>query len=210
MLSKQDKDKSVQKFWFGFCHGRTILDAEIGCYLSHLKALQAVVDQQLEYAIICEDDIEFNNDFSSDTNEILRANPSIDVLKLLNHRCHGFKELTKTKTGKSVGYTYFGPLGSAAAYGVSLQGAQKILHSMEKIFLPYDNALERGWANKFEIQCVEENWLKHSALSKDTQICSDYKRSKIAFPFRFPTLIFRVKEIFARVFYVLNLGYKYR
>ncbi|NBU34040.1 glycosyltransferase family 25 protein [bacterium] len=54
----------------------------IGCYLSHLKALQAVVDNGDRYAIIMEDDCELVDTFAGDIQDIFRESVSPDFVYL--------------------------------------------------------------------------------------------------------------------------------
>lgn len=202
--------RNVSKFWFSICHGRRILPGEYGCYQSHLKALEKIISLDLKCAIICEDDVVFNSEFAPDTEEIFNLRPDLDVLKMMNHRCHGFKKMAQTKSDKEVGYTLWGPLGSAATYAVSAKGAKKLREGLKTMMLPFDNALERGWANGCEVQCVSENWLAFSSENQVSQIATNYAASKYPFFMRLPTLIFRIKEILLRLFYVMKLSNKYR
>ncbi|MBL4598440.1 MAG: glycosyltransferase family 25 protein [Rhizobiaceae bacterium] len=201
---------NVSQFWFSIFHGRRILPGEYGCYQSHLMALDKIISSDLSLALICEDDVLFSSELIQNIEEIFELQPDLDVLKLVNHRCHGFRGVARTSTNREVGYTLFGPLGSAAAYAVSAEGAKQVRKSLEVMTLPYDNALERGWANGYNIQCVKNNWLSFSSETQDSQIATNYKASKYAFYLRISALFFRVKEVFSRLFYALKFMAKYR
>ena len=197
--------KNTSQFWFSLCHGKRILPTEYGCYQSHLKALDKIISLDLDHAIICEDDVLFNSDFVRDTAEIMTSHPNLEILKLVNNRCHGFKEITRTTTQRQVGYTYFGPLGSAAAYAVSSTGAKKLREAIDHIFLPYDRAMERGWAHDYNILCVKDNWLEFSSERQSSQISKDYAESRYPILYRLPVTVFRIKETLARLLFVFRL-----
>ncbi len=52
---RQDKAKI-------YC-GKPLLSSEIGCYLSHYNLWQRMVEEEIEVALILEDDVEFADDF---------------------------------------------------------------------------------------------------------------------------------------------------
>lgn len=66
------KDDSTAEDWevdteaFRKIYGREIRAGEIGCYASHLKALDAVVGHEADYGIVMEDDVIINPEFDVD------------------------------------------------------------------------------------------------------------------------------------------------
>jgi len=45
------------------CHGKYVVPTEVGCYLSHYRALQSFLESGKEFGLILEDDMEFCDDF---------------------------------------------------------------------------------------------------------------------------------------------------
>jgi GR25 family glycosyltransferase involved in LPS biosynthesis len=64
---------------YRFSHDQNNLGS-IGCYISHTRAWQRVLDSGKEFGIICEDDISFGSDFKEQLEERLRLFDKWDVL----------------------------------------------------------------------------------------------------------------------------------
>lgn len=136
---------------FRLWHGRRPLAAEYGCYMSHIKALRHVADNQMDFALILEDDATFEPDFLERLEAIRHSGHASGVVKLFNHRLSGFVRKGNTSAGDNMGACIHGPLGSAMAYTVTAQAALKLQTALLPMFLPYDIALERGWAHGVKV-----------------------------------------------------------
>lgn len=112
----------------------------IGCFLSHRKAWQYVVDEHLPYALVLEDDAILTNR-TAEFLEAYEANPPpIDWIKLHVHR-----RISRTKqemidlkiSGLELCVDMAGSK-SNAAYIINYAGAQKAL-AIEKLLAPVDH-----------------------------------------------------------------------
>ncbi|TKT83007.1 glycosyltransferase family 25 protein [Aquamicrobium sp. LC103] len=194
-------DVNVAKF--GLRHGRTILPGEYGCYRSHLRALRAVYDSGVPYAVIVEDDVQFEPSTGPLVQSIIDTDLNFDVIKLINHRTTGFVSWTRSKLGVEIGRTMHGPQGSAAAYLVSREGARKLYMRLAVMDLPWDIALERYWDNGIEFYSVLEGIVKFSPNSSASEISSrdSYRATKFPFWKRTPTAVFRGRDYLYRALY---------
>ena len=127
-------------------HGREVRAAEVGCYLSHLAAMQAFLATDASHALILEDDA-----------TLLPALPDVlaratsreaigtwDVLKLESRRT-GFKlALLQLTPRHALCVNLFRSTG-AAAYVVSRHAAQVYLDKLLPMGQPFDHAFDRGW-----------------------------------------------------------------
>ncbi len=117
---------------------------EIGCYLSHRKCWQYICDQQLDYAVILEDDFTAQNDFNM-VHQYLRAVDSTwDCIKLMEHpekrrSVYSLPCLDKTLV------RYNKVPSRTCAYAITLQGARKMLKHSEKISRPVDIDFQYWW-----------------------------------------------------------------
>ncbi|MGB7431672.1 MAG: glycosyltransferase family 25 protein [Ahrensia sp.] len=188
-------------------NGRQALPGELGCYLSHLSALQAVVDSGAASAVIAEDDIALSTDAISRLDALLALELDCDVIKLMNHRNKGFVSFAHTAAGDSVGCSFVGPNGSAAAYLVSRSAAQTMLKTMATMSLPFDVELERAWARGQSLTSVRDNLFAFSKHRSQSAIATrkEYRAQKHIWYQRIPTALFRTVEVLRRFAYAVSI-----
>jgi len=187
---------------FYLCHGRRPIGAEYGCYMSHIHALQRIVDQNIPYAVILEDDAGIPQDAMKRLQAIIDSGLRFDVVKLYNHRTKGFVTKAKTSEGDELGRCIHGPLGSAMGYLVTRDGAVRLLKTLLPMFLPYDIALERGWKSGVRIYLTRAPviWPVHKTAST----IGTYQGTKFPRVLRMPTAFFRGYDYVARSIYAFR------
>ncbi|XP_072285781.1 inactive glycosyltransferase 25 family member 3 [Pyxicephalus adspersus] len=123
--------------------GRTLTKGEVGCFLSHYKIWQEIVDKQLKVSLVFEDDVRFESFFKRKMirllGEVRRAQLDWDLIYI------GRKQVTTDPEKKVENvqnlvvaeYSYW-----TLCYMISLQGAQKLLNAepLSKM-LPVDEFL---------------------------------------------------------------------
>jgi len=123
---------------------------EIGCYLSHIKCWQKVVDEKLDYAIILEDDFKLTESFG-DFKSIFEHLTNWDYVRIAfsSRNVPIVKRMPVTENYDLVHYAKvpINMLGQA----ISLQGAQKLLNNTQKIFRPVDVDIKHYWEKDIEI-----------------------------------------------------------
>ena len=186
-------------------NGRDMLPGEYGCYLSHLKALRTFLDDGVPYGLILEDDVAFTEDSEARIRAIIGELPQFGVVKLVNHRAKLLIELCSTKKGDKVGRTIHGPQGSAAAYLVTREGAQKLLDKLSKMVLPWDVALERFWHHGAEAYSVRSNVLAFTEERKKSDISGGgYAKAKYPWYRRLGAARARTSDYVRRVSHVIQ------
>lgn len=185
-------------------HGKRILPGEIGCYLSHLKALRTVVDLSLDHAVIVEDDAAFLPGFESVMNGLV-ALSGWDAVKLVNNRTPAFVPHARLDENLRIGRCAHGPCGSSAAYAVTRRGAQKMLRALGRMRLPYDVALERGWDGGWEVFTTEAPAVGIARGTGSTISSKRLRYRHVTFPAyrRLNTLRFRSIDYVRRILYAL-------
>ncbi|WP_198585979.1 glycosyltransferase family 25 protein [Pararhizobium haloflavum] len=193
---------------FNTCHGRRMLPGEYGCYRGHLAALDRVIAEGAPLAIICEDDITLNARLIARAEALARAARPFDAIKLINHRVQGFVQKGVSEEGDAYGRCLHGPQGSAACYLVTLEGAKRLRAGLSPMWLPYDVALERGWAFGANVLTVRDPLVAFSGLRAQSNINTDaastYDSAKPPIAKRWPTAAFRGADYAKRVAYALK------
>lgn len=185
-------------------HGKHPQPGEIGCYLSHLRALEQIRDGADPVAVIIEDDVVFKADFVPFV-AALAEHDGWDMVKLVNHRTVLYRPHMRIGSGHTIGRCGHGPVGSSAAYAVTREGAGKLIAALTPMRLPYDVALERGWSGHYRAFVTGKRVVGLVGRHGSTIIASpaDYARVTLPRFRRLPTLAFRSIDYGRRLLYAL-------
>lgn len=202
LLRPEDK-KNFDDAGFRRDHGKIASAAEIGCYLSHMKALQIIASGDAVGGVIIEDDIRFSDAFLPAV-EAAMALQGWDVIKLIHNRLVGFRPVEQLTADVAIGRTTHGPLGNAGAYIVSKEGAAKLLRALQIMHLPFDVALERGWTGNYNFFTASRAVVSNPNESASTISeggADSYAKAKLPTYKRITTLFFRVRDYLNRMIY---------
>ena len=131
----------------GKTYHRALSKAEVACSLSHKKAWQKIVDDDLDFGIVLEDDCELLDNFA-DVVELIDGLPgdSWDFIKLYALRRGGGKNIAKRFDYK--GHTFVTyhryPLGFVGQ-AVSRRGAETLVKNLRYVTEPVDGQLKSWW-----------------------------------------------------------------
>ncbi len=132
---------------------KPLVAGEIGCYISHLRAWQWLLDCGEEHAVILEDDVVLGDNFRAALDLLPGLPPTWDLVKLgswsrkpvLSSRSCG--EFALCRYGKT-------PI-SAFAQAVSRRGAEKLLRARVPFARPVDVDLQHVWETDLEVCGLE-------------------------------------------------------
>ncbi len=136
-------------------HGRELAAGEAGCYLSHLRALEAFLASAHGFAVILEDDAAVDGR-ARDLVAALTAPAAPrdwDLVKLESHHRSSGLTIRPLGGGFRLCALPFRSAGSAA-YLVGRRGAAEMLAGLLPMRLPYDAAFDRGWELGLRVRSV--------------------------------------------------------
>lgn len=138
-----------------FCKGRDPRPGEIGCYISHLSALEWILSSEKDYGIICEDDVKIY--FAPEYAELQLKTMSTDwdMLYLCQHI---IPVLTKysIEQGPNWKGLNLAPVGTQF-YAISVKLAEFVLENFSKITMPIDEVYrEISRLKKFRFLTLDE------------------------------------------------------
>lgn len=145
--------RTVSGNFFNFCKR-----GQLACFLSHVKTWQKMIDEDIQSAIILEDDASISKNFIQEFVEILNLAPSADFIYLFVHP-DSLLKLDIQVTGEKIlkGFSTYGTVG----YYITLNLVKKILRetdNFKNISSPIDDFLsdylEKNNANYY---CVRNN-----------------------------------------------------
>lgn len=135
---------------------RNRLDApragEVGCYLSHLKAMETFLRTDVPWCVILEDDVEV----LPACGEVLRTlgeKDDWDLVKLFNFHS-GLPVKKRALAGGHRLVAHLTRTTSSAAYVVNRRAAQTLLRAMLPISEQVDHALDRPWETGLRIRGI--------------------------------------------------------
>lgn len=136
--------------------GRDLLPGEVGCLLSHRGIYEKMDRENIEYAVILEDDVIFEKDVKDVLQALLKTDVPWDVIRFLGSEkiykrgCRIIAPLT--------GRYHLARLptapGGAHGYLLTLKAARVMLSHMQKNWVPIDTLQGRSWETKLETLVV--------------------------------------------------------
>lgn len=180
-------------------HGKQPMDGEYGCYASHLAALRRIAAGEAEAGVVLEDDARPLPELLP----VLRAlceRDDWDVVRFAHHRRAARRLLRPLPEGRGLFAVFFGPTGSAAGYIVRRSAAARLADALTPMRLPFDVALERGWATGVRTRDIWPNLVAFNAHSQEslTRDGRRYGAMKLKTWQRLPTLLFRAQDLARR------------
>lgn len=126
---------------------------EIGCYLSHIKALTEFLRSNSDYALILEDDITLPEHLPELINEAIKHSQHWDLLRLSSSRDGQYIKIASMGFDSQLVYNTK-VLKNTGAYVINRRAAQACIDKMLPMRLPYDVALDRDWDFGFKTTCI--------------------------------------------------------
>ena len=158
-----------------------LLPGEIGCYLSHLRFLQVVVERGLEHAIVLEDDVTISPDLLQVSAEVIAAGMQWDAVRLSALKPVRGIAVAELSHGRRLVLPNKSPSG-AQAYLVSLAGARRLLDRLSVPRQAIDTALDAYWKSGLCIPIVTPCPVEEDELQPSTITANDAARLASAEP----------------------------
>lgn len=182
-------------------HGKQLNAAEVGCYLSHMRAMREFLAGPWNWALVLEDDADFPDDFQRLLEHLISFDDQWDIVKLSS-----FHSGTPVRIEDlSEHYALAVPLSrqmNSNSILFNRHAAEVLVEKLLPMQLPYDHALERAWLFGLRLRTVTP-----SPCPSDTNLVStigDRQRLrlfKLRWYRRGPAMIFRVRTELMRVYF---------
>ncbi|MFD0916012.1 glycosyltransferase family 25 protein [Pseudahrensia aquimaris] len=138
---------------FDFRHGKTINPNELGCYLSHHKAIQTFMESDVQFGIILEDDADLTADFRATIEALIREAHRWDVANL-NGRHSGapVPQCQLTQNNQLVAFLFRRT--GARGYMINRKAGRLYCEKLLPMKVPYDHEFDRAWVYGFRFRGV--------------------------------------------------------
>lgn len=180
-------------------HGRELRSGEIGCYLSHLRAMAMFLKTSCTQAVVLEDDAVLTPEAVDIVSQITSsgAPEDWDMVKLEGHRQNLRLPLRRLSDRYTFSVLPTRPTGSAA-YLVNRTAADTYLRKLLPMCVPYDHAFDRGWAMGLRVRAVSPFPIRTGEVFSTTIGGPSEPIRKIPLRSKAPTLLWRASTEFMR------------
>ena len=138
---------------FGQRHGKTPLPGELGCYLSHVWAMQRFLQSGARFALILEDDVLLRDDLPEVLTQLSVHAQAWDMVKL-----SGVHSGTPLPVGslspKHQLAVMLSRFTGSSAYVLNRHAAQTYARGLLPMKIPYDHEFDRAWFWGLKIRMV--------------------------------------------------------
>lgn len=184
---------------YKLAHGKHTNLAELGCYFSHLKALDTFLKSSDSHSLILEDDLEVNSPIEPILEHCLKYRKYYDLLKLSGLHNGSPSKIFQIDTKFNLSINLTQQTGSGA-YLVNRHAAKQIVSNLIPMWLPFDHAFDREWV--FGIKTMRVDPFPFSQnTTNESQIVIDRKKYKLSKIVRLPVLIFRAYNEISRIYF---------
>lgn len=158
---------------------RSLSLGEIGCYLSHRKAWQRIVDLKLDYAIIMEDDFKLVGDLNKVFNALESLNNQWDIIKLAsyNNRERPIRYKTQIDADFEI-VIHNKTMTGCCAQAITYKGAKKLIEFSQQFGRPVDTDIQHIWETGIPAVSLMPYYIEQD-LSIDSDIAQVANRERI-------------------------------
>ena len=125
-------------------HGRPTTLGHVGCYLSHVKAMEEFLASAETHALIGEDDLTLEPDFEAVIAAAMQHTECWNILRLTGLSA-GKPAVIRQLLGDYKLCIGFGRLKGTGAYLIDRKAAKALVKGLIPMRLPIDHAMDREW-----------------------------------------------------------------
>ena len=184
-------------------HGKDPLSGEVGCYLSHVKAIHAFLSSSATMALVLEDDVQLREDLPT-VLASLQAQPSQwDLVKLSGvHRGTPVRLLALDDGHDLV--VMLSKCTGASAYVLNRRAAQVFANALLPMRIPFDHEFDRAWHWRLKTRSVLPYPCLHDQVVESTINYADRPPRRFAWYLRLPAYAWRLRNAWSQLSYGLS------
>jgi glycosyl transferase family 25 len=142
---------------------RELSKGEIGCYLSHRKAWKTIVDRQLDYAIVIEDDFKLVGPLQPIFDTIAKMHFDWQLIKLAAYENRQKPILFKSKLNSQFELViHKKAMTGCCAQAISFEGAKKLLEATEQFARPVDTDIQHIWETNVPVYSLMPYYIEQA------------------------------------------------
>jgi glycosyl transferase family 25 len=181
-------------------HGMTPVLGELGCYLSHVRAMELFLASQAEFALVLEDDVLLEDTLPAVLQGLMQQATRWDVAKL-----------SAVHSGTPVPYATVAPghqlavmlsrCTGSSAYLMNRRAAMAYVQGLLPMSLPYDHVFDQGWRFGLKFRLVTPTPCGHDEHIESTIVAPPGVSRKFHWTRRLPAYAYRLGNEWRRLVY---------
>lgn len=207
-MSPQEVAAALDADTFRRWHGMEPALGEVGCYLSHVAAMRALLDSPHAAALILEDDVLLTPALQPVLQGLMRHAARWDMVKLSAVHSGTPQPVLEVAPGHHLAVMLSRCTG-ASAYVVSRHAAQVYLQRLLPMQLPYDHVFDKAWMLGLKVRLVTPCPCVHDEQIATT-IATGGASRKFPWHRRWPTYGYRLRNELTRVAWGLRETWRER
>jgi glycosyl transferase, family 25 len=184
-------------------HGMTPLDGELGCYLSHVEAMDRFLASDAVFALILEDDVLPGGQLHAVLQALMAHPQRWDMVKLSAvHSGTPVPVLRLTDTYRLA--VMLSRCTGSSAYLLNRRAATAYAQGLLPMSLPYDHVFDQGWRFGLKFRLVTPTPCGHDEHIASTIVAPPGTSRKFHWARRFPAHAYRLGNEWRRLVYGLT------
>ena len=203
-LSEAERSQAIDEAAYRRRHGMSSLPGEIGCYLSHVKAIRQFLQGDARAALILEDDVQPDTALPAVLQALLECPTHWDMVKVSGVHS-GTPVRVRPLTPDHWLAVMLSRCTGSSAYVINRQAAAVYLQRLLPMTLPYDHVYDQGWRFGLQVRLVTPRVARHDQQVATTIVATAPGQSrKFHWTRRLPAFAYRLGNEWRRVRYALG------
>jgi glycosyl transferase family 25 len=156
-------------------HGMTPALGELGCYLSHVEVMRALLASRFEFALVLEDDVLLKPSLPAVLSGLVMCPQRWDVAKLSAVHSGTPVPYLRVAPGHSLAVMLSRCTGSSA-YVMNRAAARAYLAGLLPMSLPYDHVFDQGWRFRLRFRLVTPTPCDHDEMIASTIVSASNRK----------------------------------
>ena len=184
-------------------HGMTPVLGELGCYLSHVHAMQHFLASPAEFALVLEDDVLLHDSLPAVLQGLIQHADRWDMVKLSAVHSGTPVPVLQLAPGHVLAVMLSRCTGSSA-YVVNRRAAQAYAEGLLPMSQPYDHVFDQGWRFGLKVRLVTPTPCGHDDQIASTILAPAGVSRKFHWTRRLPAFAYRLGNESRRLAYGLQ------
>ncbi|MFZ9406517.1 MAG: glycosyltransferase family 25 protein [Burkholderiaceae bacterium] len=194
----------IDRAEFARRHGKLPLPGELGCYLSHVRAVRRVMSSNARFGLILEDDAVLGDSLPGVLAGLMHSDSDWDVVKFSGvHRGHP-KRLRALDAHHDL-VVMLTKCTASSGYMINRQAALVLGEGLLPMRIPFDHEFDRGWHWNLRVRYVRPYPIRHDQVVLSTINDEEHGRgTKFHWSRRLPAFGWRARNEWSRLSYGLK------